>query len=154
MFRSRGKLTVIILFAMVLFCSCQTSDNHRNDKSYLWEVQLEAANVSSKGLSLRVMTYSSADEGTIGYGRPYWIEQYQNGEWIPLKTITNGPEYAFSTELNLINVGDTVTIGIDWTPLYGTLEPGTYRLTKVWTYFLDETSEDKSFSVEFQIREE
>lgn len=152
MYENRGRFAVIIISLLIMLCSCQANDNIRNDMSYIWEVQLEATNVSSEGVSLRVIPYSSVDESIISYGHPFWIAQYQNGEWIQLETITGEQEYVFSTERNLLDVEDTITLQINWASVYGSLEPGHYRLTKVWTCSFDGKSEDKSFGVEFYIK--
>lgn len=141
---------MIVLFALMILSACKT-ETDRQEGNLEWELQLNVTNVSPVGMLLEVNPGSSMEEGTISFGRPYWIEKYQNGEWVLMSANTGEYENAFSTERNQIDPGKTLTIGIDWTEDYGKLDPGKYRLTKVWTYSVNGENEDKNISVEFYI---
>lgn len=75
------------------------------------------------------VTYSQTalGQGVLSITDEYWLEKNVDGQWEPLPTIAT-PNWT------LQGIGITKEYGafgyLDWTPLYGQLQPGQYRMGK------------------------
>ncbi len=73
------------------------------------------------------------------YGSWYKIEKENNGEWFEVKTKTK--DYYFNEIGYEVDKNGEVKFEINWDDLYGTLEPGIYRIVKeveskyIWVSF-------------------
>lgn len=90
--------------------------------------------------------------GVISTTEEYWIERKVNGAWEKVPMIGT-PNWS----LEIIGVAKNMsTYGyLDWSPLYGQLEPGEYRMGKVFECYDWETDYSKShtFYSEFSVYE-
>ena len=99
--------------------------------------------------------YFSQDElgcGNISTTDKYWLEKKVDGQWEEVPTIAV-PQW---TGEGIGVAKGTATFGyLDWTPLYGTLEAGQYRMGKVFVCYNTEKngSRDHAFYSEFEIYE-
>ena len=64
--------------------------------------------------------------GELVYGEGFSLERQEGTEWVPQPTCTD--EIGFHDIAHSITGGQENTFPLDWSWLYGTLEPGTYRL--------------------------
>lgn len=89
-------------------------------------------------------------KGTLSTGKEYWLEKKVNGQWEKLPTITDAP--AVTSEGISLAKGGPATYGyLDWTPLYGQLEAGEYRMGKLFRNYYNNTSSTLTFYSEFTI---
>jgi hypothetical protein len=87
---------------------------------------LEIGDVTSTGLSMTLRQDGERENHYYQYGDSFFLEKMEDKEWLPV-TKAYG-------ETNAINIvypiyGDTELM-IDWKEMYGSLEPGIYRLNK------------------------
>ena len=90
--------------------------------------------------------------GSISTTEEYWIEKKVDGAWEKVPMIGT-PNWTLDVVGVAKNIG---TYGyLDWSPLYGQLEPGEYRMGKVFECYDSETDYSKShtFYSEFCIYE-
>ena len=88
--------------------------------------------------------------GTVSTTDRYWMERYEEGVWVTVPTVTT-PQW---TEQGIGVAKGTSTYGyLDWSPLYGELPPGQYRMGKVFRCYDGQTntSRDHTFYSEFEI---
>lgn len=91
--------------------------------------------------------------GAISTSDRYWIEKLVDGNWERLST-ENDPKWT-----NADNIGvskEMATYGyLDWTPIYGKLEAGEYRMGKIFRYYDSKKnySKEHTFYAEFTIVE-
>jgi len=89
-------------------------------------------------------------KGTLSTGMEYWLEKKVNGQWEKLPTITDAP--AVTAEGISLAKGGPATYGyLDWTPLYGQLEAGEYRMGKLFRNYNNKASTVLPFYSEFTI---
>lgn len=91
-------------------------------------------------------------KGTISTTDAYWLEKQINGNWETVPTIStpNWEDKGFGVAKG------TATYGyLDWTPIYGTLDAGLYRMGKLFRCYDQEANSSKEapFYAEFQIYE-
>ena len=99
--------------------------------------------------------YFSQDEygfGTISTTDKYWIERKVDGRWEEVSTIST-PKW--SDEGIGVAKGTSTYGYLDWTPIYGSLEPGQYRMGKLFRCYNSEknSSQERPFYSEFEIYE-
>ena len=80
----------------------------------------------------------------------YWLEKKVNGQWEKLPTITDAPAVT-SDGISLAKDGPSTYGYLDWTPLYGQLEPGEYRMGKFFRNYYNNSSSTLTFYSEFAI---
>ena len=107
--------------------------------------------LSSRGSDV----YYSQNEngfGVISTTDKYWIEKKVDGNWQTLPTITT-PQW--SGDGFGVAKGSATYGYLDWTPVYGELEPGDYRMGKSFQCYDDGTGYSKrhDFYSEFSIYE-
>lgn len=86
--------------------------------------------ISPTGATLAFHQYDEdAPTGELNYGDAFVIEIQKNNIWEEIP-VAAGNNYAFHDIAYNIPDRDTATQELDWTWLYGTLEPGSYRIKK------------------------
>lgn len=94
-----------------------------------WGIKLYADDVTSKGLTLKIVQFGGNPSGSLEYGAEYTLETTVNDEWQSVETITGEPlvwnMLGYSVKMN-----DITEININWEYGYGELTPGYYRLKK------------------------
>lgn len=90
--------------------------------------------------------------GSISTTDQYWLERNVDGEWVTVPTVTN-PKW--TEEQTGVSKGKATFFYLDWTPIYGKLEPGDYRMGKIFHCSDDNASYGRShtFYSEFSVRE-
>ena len=108
------------------FLSSQELDTKAEYDSWGFFFRVDNDRLSGNGTDV---TYSQTalGQGVLSTTDEYWLEKNVDGQWQPLPTIAN-PNW------NLQRIGITKDYGpygyLDWTPLYGQLQPGQYRMGK------------------------
>lgn len=88
-------------------------------------ITLRMENVTPNGATL-VCTQDGTVWDDITTGAPWNLERYEDGAWVqimPDRTV-------WTTEAYLIMPGHSGSWNVNWSRLVGTLEPGTYRISK------------------------
>ena len=91
-------------------------------------------------------------QGNLSTTDQYWLEKYENGSWQPLPTIARP---SWEDKSYSVGKGFATSEHLDWTPLYGTLEQGSYRVGKTFQNYNPEENRLKSatFYAEFDVFE-
>ncbi len=114
------------------------------------ETDLTDFNITVKSCTAYSMELELANEtgAEITFGSNYVIEAYNEeaGTWAAADQIYDG---AFEDPVYIIRDGETITLTVDWSNLYGELGEGTWRLTKEIQSMEDETF--YSLTVTFEI---
>ncbi len=99
--------------------------------------------VSSTGAILSFHQYDEkAPTGVLEYGETYVIEVLKNDQWEELPVTLEGA-YGFHDLAYNIPNSSTTEQELNWAWLYGTLEPGTYRIRKEILDFRGRANFDK-----------
>lgn len=88
-------------------------------------MKVEPEMVSQKGVTLVLRNES---EKIFMYGSSYYLQRKNDGCWKPVEMIVE--EAFFHTIGYHLNGSEEKEITIDWSTLYGKLEPGQYRIVK------------------------
>lgn len=127
-----------------------------------WGIELSAVNCSESGMTVVCTRNCGVSEDVIGTGESYILEQWDGQQWIPLVPV-NTPAFrgiGWAAAPNH-NTGWEV----NWESFYGKLAPGTYRIGKEFTRWVERdayddfafdtpsTFESRTYYAEFQIWE-
>lgn len=93
-----------------------------------WGITLSARNVTAKGLTLVFDQSGWRPTGRLIYGREYHLQTFKNGEWVQVEPIVE--ELVWTSEAYVLPINGSKKIRIDWSNIYGTLQPGLYRIGK------------------------
>ena len=93
---------------------------------------------------------TATGKGSLSTGMEYWLEKKVNGQWEKLPTITDAPAVT-SDGISLAKGGPSTYGYLDWTPLYGQLKPGEYRMGKLFRNHYNNISSTLTFYSEFTI---
>ena len=88
-------------------------------------VTLRMENVTPNGATL-VCTQDGTVWDDITTGAPWNLERYEDGAWVQIMPDST----VWTTEAYLIMPGHSGSWNVNWSRLVGTLEPGTYRISK------------------------
>lgn len=100
-----------------------------------WGITLSAEDVTAEGLTLVCTQSGGNPTGELQTGTPFWLEVSTDDGWIPFPYVDPETEIAWTMQAFLIPKNDRTEWNIGWSYLYGTLQPGTYRIGKTITDF-------------------
>lgn len=115
-----------------------------------WGITLKAENVTPNGAAITMTQEGGYLPNRLFYGSYYRIQRYdaQDG-WISLKS---RPGIAWTTVAYSVPLDDSVTWNVNWSDIYGILEPGVYRFCKsVSEHLAPGDNVDAAFYAEFSI---
>lgn len=146
------KKVVSILLIIFMLCSCNAEEPEvkpqlpENDKIKEWSVNVSIKNVTPKGATLVLTKYNgtTADELITGS----YIRIECDDKELPIKA---EDDISWTAEANIIPENEELEIEVNWEWLYGTLEPGTYRIFKSVRNNNDPGDLIKECSVEFTV---
>lgn len=106
----------------------------------------ENGSIVPEGISMSVVKNSITGEGAIftllnktdrdiQYGEQYYLQVYKEGKWYDVPYIIE--DFGFHDIAYLLGKDNPRNLIIDWKWLYGSLEPGEYRIIKDITDFRD-----------------
>ncbi len=93
---------------------------------------------------------TATGKGSLSTGMEYWLEKKVNGQWEKLPTIADAPAVT-SDGISLAKGGPSTYGYLDWTPLYGQLEAGEYRMGKLFRNYYNNSISTLTFYSEFAI---
>lgn len=94
-------------------------------------VTMELSNITSAGLTVTLRQYENRDDCDLMYGEAYSLERFTGSNWEKVSPIIDNGAFT-DIGYTIPNGGEAVT-GVHWDWLYGTLTPGTYRISKIIT---------------------
>jgi len=149
------KHFVFLLMLLLLFtagCSQTVSTSGSGEEADEWGITLSAENVTATGMTLVCTQSGGHYTGDLNTGSYYAIEQLIDGEWLPVPTTLGIHDFAWTMEAWMIQPDNAMKWDVNWEFLYGSLEPGVYRIQKEISDFRgpgDYT--DKPYYAEFAI---
>lgn len=93
-----------------------------------WGLVLAAEDVTATGLTIRFVQSGGAPTGELQTGSPYWLERETGDGWETVEPLIE--DLVWTMEAYLISMDGETEMAVEWTPLYGELSPGSYRLGK------------------------
>lgn len=154
------KKLLLILITILMFCSCaaveQETEQPQNENSSNiseenlpdeWGITLSVTDVTPTGLTV-VFTQSGGNPtGELMTGSYYRLENKDK----ELAYIVEG-DVAWTAEAYMIQKDGETEMQANWEWLYGTLEPGTYRIFKGVTDFRGPGDfDEKEYYAEFTV---
>ncbi len=105
-----------------------------------WVVELSAKEPSAQGLTLscnQLGNEAVQKSGSLNVDDSFWLEVWQDGSYVKLaeKDIPAG-------ELVPVKADAITEYPISWADSYGTLEPGSYRIGKNFTYIAEDGKQE------------
>lgn len=119
-----------------------------------WGVTLTAKDVTPEGMTIVCTQSGGSPSGELNTGSYYILEQEVQGVWCVVEYAENmrGKEICWDAVAWIIPMNDTVEWEVDWEWLYGSLEPGHYRIGKEVMDFRGTGDYDKEmYYAEFEI---
>lgn len=121
-----------------------------------WGVTLTAKDITPEGMTIVCTQSGGSSSGELNTGSYYVLEQEVQGVWCVVEYAENmrGKEVCWDAVAWIIPMNDTVEWEVDWEWLYGSLEPGHYRIGKEIMDFRGTGDYDKKmYYAEFEIEE-
>lgn len=125
-------------------------ENERAD----WGLAPTAGNVTPTGLTLTFTQSGGQPTGELSYGSLYWLERKDGEGWTRRSDILEpGVNLAWTDEAYIIPMNGQTSWEVDWSWLYGALEPGHYRIGKEVMYFRATGDYDvQPYYAEFEVK--
>ena len=117
---------------------------------------LHAKDVTSEGMTIVCTQSGGSPTGELSTGSYYVLEQEVLGVWciVEYTEDAKSKNIGWTAEAWIIPMNDTVEWEVDWEWLYGSLEPGHYRIGKEIMDFRGTGDYDKEmYYAEFEIKE-
>ena len=119
-----------------------------------WGLTLTAKDVTPEGLTIVCTQSGGSPSGELNTGSYYVLEQEVLGVWciVEYTKEAKSKNIGWTAEAWIIPMNDTVEWEVDWEWLYGSLEPGHYRIGKEIMDFRGTGDYDKEMHyAEFEI---
>lgn len=156
------KKLLSILLAMLMLCSCaqtkqeaelpkdekdpEISENAEPDD---WGLTLSVKNVTANGATVVFSQSGGNPTGELNTGSYYRLEHKNEN----LAFVIDG-EIGWTSEAYMIQKDGKTEMQVNWQWLYGTLEPGTYKIVKqVMDFRGPGDFDEKEYSAEFTVGE-
>ena len=137
------KKLLLIMMAIFMLCSCTVSEQNtetqenknepeifENAEQDDWGITLSVTDVTPTGLTVVFKQSGGNPTGELMTGSYYRLENKDK----ELAYIVEG-DVAWTAEAYMIQKDGETEMQVNWQWLYGTLEPGTYRILKGVTDF-------------------
>ncbi len=99
---------------------------------------MKVESVEPGGVTLTIV--NNTDEEIL-YGTDFWLKQYNNNDWVDVKTIITS--YRFNKGFYSIPAYSSATVDLNWEWLYSTLSDGEYMISKTILEPEDEANYDQ-----------
>jgi len=134
-------IAFILALLCVVFAGCAPSEETIALEDPETGITLSVKDVTPTGCTIVCTQKGGMEEGELSTGSYFVVEKPNGDGWIPLAYTFDG-ETAWTMEAYLIPMNDTVEWTVDWSHLYGELEPGSYRIGKDITVFYEPGDSD------------
>lgn len=98
---------------------------------------------------LRFLNTRGTDRKTVETGRDFSVEQKTDSGWIDVPLLPGREEPVWPMDMLIYDT--TQTVDINWTTLYGRLEPGSYRLVKGFSSSREQNGEWDHCTIPFEV---
>ena len=154
------KKLLLIMMAIFMLCSCTVSEQNtetqenknepeifENAEQDDWGITLSVTDVTPTGLTVVFKQSGGNPTGELMTGSYYRLENKDK----ELAYIVEG-DVAWTAEAYMIQKDGETEMQVNWQWLYGTLEPGTYRIFKGVTDFRGPGDfDEKEYYAEFTV---
>ncbi len=114
-------------------------------------ITLSTKDVTPTGMTLIITQSGGETTGELQYGSEYHLKVLKDGNWEDVPYIVES-DVAWTMAAYMVVMDEAVELEISWERLYGSLQPGTYCISKGFTDFRGTGDYDnQSFYAEFQI---
>lgn len=112
-----------------------------------WAVRISTENATGEGLTFVCEELGDPEKaGTLTTTDGYWLERWDGSTYIPMNAA-----YESNTKITIVG-SETARWDINWTDICGTLETGSYRIGKHFTYTNpDGNTEELDYYAKFRI---
>lgn len=145
----------LIAFCYVFLVSCRGKTdevNINNANEYDWGVALRAENVTTESVTLICTQSGGGLTGELNTGEEYFLEVKVEDNWEAVPTVIDN--YGWDSVAYIVNIEGETSWDINWSWIYGKLEPGEYRIGKEFMDFRETANYDTAvFYAEFEITE-
>ena len=127
------KVFAFMVAAVLVFaagCGQNTTPSASVEAPDEWGVTLAAEDVTSTGMTLVCTQSGGSFKGELETGSSFTLERFAEGGWFPVDT-RPGLDWAWTMEGRIIEPNAQTKWTVNWEWLYGRLESGTYRMSKV-----------------------
>jgi hypothetical protein len=133
------KRIIACLICLMLSCGCtpQSTDQSTEHAAqsgtetvYDWGITLSVKDVSAAGLTLVCNQSGGTSTGTLSTGSEFAVLRENNGVFEELPYILPAEQVVWTLEAHDIKMDGETEWEIQWSWLYGELEPGEYHLRK------------------------
>ncbi len=121
----KKAIALLLLVGCLLLTACQGDVMPIADG---WGVTLSAMDVTPDGMTLLIEQKGTL-EGELQTGSAFAIEKKVDGEWTEIPTLSEEP-IVWTAIAYLVPLNTATELETNWNFIYGTLEPGSYRLVK------------------------
>lgn len=146
----------VITCVIVAVCFLTNPEDHEvalgisgSIESSKWKISLHIDDVTPKGATITLMQDGGFLVNRLFYGDDYNIEKFENNHWIAIEPLYDPvwATIAYSVPLN-----DSITWNVNWSNIFGELEPGIYRFCKSITdHRAPGATDHEVFTAEFLI---
>ena len=150
----RYNLKGITLMDVVSFlCQFDESDYEWRSRyvypSVNWGITLKTENATPNGATIILSQEGGYLPNRLIYGSNYNIQKFEDNQWVDVEPLQ---ELIWTTVAYSVPLDDSVTWNIDWSNMFGSLEPGFYRFCKgITDHRAPGDSDHATFYAEFEI---
>ena len=120
-----------------------------SDVGFNWGITLKAENATTNGARITMTQTGGYIQFRLIYGDDYCIQKLENGQWVNVEPVSS---HIVRSIAYTVPQNDSVSWNINWSGLYGSLEPGMYRFCKTITdSYAPGDSDNVTFYAEFEI---
>lgn len=150
------NMIACLMAAVLLFtagCGQNAGSSVSGEVPDEWGITLSAEDATHTGMTLVCTQRGGKARGELQTGSYFVLERFVEGEWLPVGTMP-GLEEVWTSEAWYIEPGAVTRWKVDWEWLYGYLDPGSYRISKIIMDFRSAGKyTEKTYSAEFGIDE-
>lgn len=112
-------------------------------------VSMDLSNITPAGATIHFYRYDTGKSKEMIYGEGFVLEKDNGGKWEEVSPVVE--DVGFNDIAYIIPQNDTSEIETNWEWIYGTLSPGTYRITKTVSEGTEGNYKDHDLSAQFLI---
>ena len=121
-----------------------------NSEDVDWGISMKAEQVTPNGAVILVNQSGGNHTGDLECGRAYHLEVWKENTWEQLPYIREDAGW-WTTEAWLLPENRVTRWEVDWTNLYGALNPGHYRFVKEFMDYRENGNDEADFYAVFSI---
>ena len=100
------------------------------DSDLDWGIALSAENVTETGLTVTCKQSGGKASGELSVQSPYVLDVLNDGQWFVADLADPHKVPQWPDEIRTIEKESSTSWNVDWSVLYGSLKPGSYRISQ------------------------